>query len=56
MNFKRSKLKRIFKKNKAIPDGIRQGQELDEVLGYQLERGLHENNETKKKRSKKRRN
>jgi len=48
MNFKRSKLKRIFKKNKAIPDGIRQGQELDEVLGYQLERGLHENNETKK--------
>jgi len=51
---KRSILKR-FKKNKGI-EGIRQGQELDAVLGYQVERGLHENNETKKKRSKKRRN
>ena len=55
MNSKRFKLKR-FKKNKAIPNGIRQGQELDAVLGYEVERGLHENNETKKKRRKKRRN
>jgi len=48
---KRSKLKRL-KKNKAV-EGIRQGQELDAVLGYQVERGLHENNETKKKEEKK---
>ena len=45
---KRSKLKRIFKKNKVLVDGIRQGQELDELVGHQFERGLHENNETEK--------
>jgi len=46
---KKSKLKRIFKKKKV--EGVRQGQELDEVLGYQLERGLHE----KKRKGKKKR-
>ncbi len=54
MNSKRSKL-RIFKKKKVIPDGIRQGQELDAVLGHQFERGLHENNEIKKRKKRKKR-
>ncbi len=52
---KRSILKR-FKKNKAKVDGIREGQESDELLGYQFERGSHENNETIKKKRKNRRN
>ena len=46
-------MKRIFKKDKGKLEGIRQGQELDEVLGYELERDLHENIETEKKRKKK---
>ncbi|MHA1191200.1 MAG: hypothetical protein ACTSP9_02745 [Promethearchaeota archaeon] len=44
---KRSKL-RIFKKKQV--DGIRQGQESDELLGYEFERGLHETSRKRKKR------
>ncbi len=47
---KRSKFKRIFKKNKAKVDGIREGQELDALLGHQIERGLHDTKKRKKKR------
>jgi len=53
MNLRRLRLKRKFKKNKVKPDGIRQGQGLDEVLGYEFERGSHENNKTKKRSAKK---
>ena len=42
----KSEVRRIFKKKKV--EGIRQGQESDELLGYRLERGLHENSEVKK--------
>ncbi len=47
---KRSKFKRIFKKNKAKVDGIREGQELDALLGHQIERSLHDTKKRKKKR------
>jgi len=40
------KVKRILKKKKV--EGIRQGQESDELLGYRIERDLHENSEVKK--------
>jgi len=46
MNYKQSDSKksklRIFKKKKV--EGIHQGQETDEVLGYRFERGLHNKN------------
>jgi len=47
-NSKKSKL-RIFKKKKV--EGIRQGQESDELLGYRFERGVH----NKKRKGKKKR-
>jgi len=54
----KSKVKRIFKKKKV--EGIRQGQESDELLGYQLERDLHENSQkitpSRRKKRKKKRN
>lgn len=46
------KVKKFKKKNKV--EGIRQGQELDALLGYKTERGLHE--PSKRKKGKKKRN
>jgi len=52
MNYKQSDSKksklRIFKKKKV--EGIHQGQETDEVLGYRFERGLHKKKRKEKKK------
>ena len=40
------KVKKFFKKNKV--EGVRQGQELDALLGHQTERGLHDPSKRKK--------
>ena len=44
------KVKKIFKKNKV--EGVRQGQELDGLLGHRLERGVHEPSRRKKRKMK----